>query len=152
MKKNARLFYCACCHQPTMICGYCDRGNRYCDSECSQLSRKRALVAAGRRYQNTRQGKLKHAIRQRRYRLRQKESAYAKASTDKKVTHQGSLILSDDGLLPPELQAMPFAKTLIESGYCHFCGKSCSEFVRIEFMRSRTNYKTRQTSFWPQGP
>lgn len=143
MEKDARLFNCICCLQQTMICSCCDRGNIYCSSECSQAARADYVQAAGRRYQNTRRGKSKHAARQRRYRQRQKE----------KVTHQGSPLLCDDGLLPFELsELITAAIQSIEDISCHFCGKGCSRFLRIGFMRHRSRYAARTSSSWPHGP
>ncbi|MDR3544013.1 MAG: hypothetical protein P4L69_24120 [Desulfosporosinus sp.] len=151
MGKDARLFNCACCHQQTMICSCCDRGNIYCGSECSQSVRKDLARAAGRRYQNTHRGKLKHAARQRRYRQRQKES---KATQGKKVTHQGSPTPIANDLLSPEL-SKPAMDSMTETTpqiRCHFCHSRCSDFVRLGFMQGRTRVQTQNKTSWPLGP
>ncbi len=68
MEITARLFNCARCRCQVAICNRCDRGNIYCSPRCSQRARYESQRAAGRRYQNTFQGRLTHAERQRRYR------------------------------------------------------------------------------------
>ena len=154
MEKDARLFSCAHCYQQRMICSCCDRGNIYCSPECSQSARKEWVRSAGRRYQNTHRGKHKHAARQRRYRQCQKESSFAKAMEDKKVTHQGSPVSLANDLLSPEL-TKPTIDLMAETTSqirCHFCHKRCSDFVRLGFMRGRTRVQTQHRTSWPLGP
>ena len=79
MEPSVRLYNCARCHHQVIICSPCDRGNIYCAGPCAQAARKASLKAAGKRYQRSCRGRLKHAERQRRYRARRK-----------KVTHQDS--------------------------------------------------------------
>jgi hypothetical protein len=127
-----------------MICSGCDHGNIYCNQQCSQEARQKARRAAGRRYQNSHRGRRKHADRQRRYRERQRE----------KVTHQGSPAEASDDLLPmtlnePETSAMPITVSGIQ---CHFCGRRCTEFVRIDFMQPHLRHQTRTSPSWPLGP
>src|SRR5271169_3492525 len=57
---------------------------------CARRARHRTRRAAGRRYQTSRRGRLRHALRARRYRARRKN-----------VTHQGSPPAPPDDLLPP---------------------------------------------------
>lgn len=115
------------------ICSRCDRGQTYCANGCSQTARHQSLRAAGLRYQQSRQGRLKHAERARSYRSRQH-----------KVTHQGSESIDQHGLLsanstkvekPADLNRKPTLPGRIQ---CHFCGGSCAAFVRYRFLgRSR---------------
>lgn len=144
MEKNARLFNCLGCHQQTLVCGCCDRGNIYCGPACSKAARKASLLAAGRRYQNTYGGKLKHAARQRRYRACQKE----------KVTHQGSgFPLANDLLaVEPGDPFMPPMQIRVSQHKCHFCHKRCSNFVRLGFMQSHSPVQTQRKTSWPHGP
>ena len=79
MENTARLYNCVRCHHQVTICSHCDRGNIYCGKSCADSARRTSLRAAGRRYQNSRRGRLKHADRQRHYRSRRK-----------KVTHHSS--------------------------------------------------------------
>ena len=52
-----RFFSCARCHAEVAICRSCDRGQRYCSSECSQAARKEKVRAAGRRFAHTPAGR-----------------------------------------------------------------------------------------------
>jgi hypothetical protein len=61
------------------ICGRCDRGNIYCAGECAAVSRRASNRRAGARYQRTRRGARRHAVRQQAWRDRELE----------KVTQQG---------------------------------------------------------------
>ena len=67
------------CRAVFTICEGCDRGQRYCAVACRQRMRRQQVRAAGRRYQASPKGKLRHLLRQRSYRSRQSQ-------TD--VTHQ----------------------------------------------------------------
>ncbi len=58
------------CHQIFMVCGPCDRGQRYCSQPCRTAARQRQRRAANRRYQQTEQGRETHRCRQRAYRER----------------------------------------------------------------------------------
>lgn len=141
MKLNARLYHCARCHCQVIICSLCDRGNIYCCA-CARLARRQSLRAAGQRYQNTHQGKLKHAARQRCYRQRQKE----------KVTHQGSLNSSDEFSLNPQCNEPqpPIKITRLQVICCDFCKKPCCELLRIGFLRDHSTKST--VTSWPFGP
>ena len=56
------------CGQVFFLCRWCDRGDRYCDDECTKAARRASLRDAGRRYQRSREGAQGHADRQRTYR------------------------------------------------------------------------------------
>lgn len=149
MENTARLYSCARCHGQTAICSYCDRGNIYCGKSCADLARKASLNAAGRRYQNTHNGRLKHADRQRHYRSRRK-----------KVTHQGSPEPPPDDPLATRSEApASVAITEIEGIRCHFCGHLCSPFLRLDFLHRApslpaSNRKVihRPPPVWAQAP
>ena len=68
-----RMFLCALCRKQTRICRSCDRGHRYCSTECSQKARQASVTAARIQYRQTDKGKKKHAERQRAYRARKKQ-------------------------------------------------------------------------------
>lgn len=137
----ARTFNCELCHKLVTICSCCDRGNIYCCAECSTIARKRSVREAGKRYQNTINGRLKHAKRQELYRVRSKLA-------NKKVTHQGSQeITSNDLLQIAENKA-------IRAGdlYCDFCGCRCEPFIRTDCLTTSTLKTFTTYSSRPQGP
>ena len=124
MENTARLYNCARCHRQVTICSHCDRGNIYCGKSCADLARRASLKAAGKRYQHTRRGRFKHAERQRHYRSR-----------SKKVTHQGSPEPPTNDPLTTQSEA-PVSVVVIEDEAicCHFCGRLCSAFLRLEYL------------------
>ena len=132
MSATARLFNCARCGRQVVICRHCDRGNRYCGPGCAQAARRASRRAAGTLYQRSRPGRMNHARRQRRYRARRQN-----------VTHQGSLAPVPGVSLPPESRASapppdePAGASAPEGLRCHVCGRVCSEFVRLGFLRQR---------------
>jgi hypothetical protein len=77
--ESLRFVACArpTCGQVFFLCADCDRGHRYCSPACAVAARRASVLAAGRRYQASLDGRLAHAERQRRYRERRRE----------KVTH-----------------------------------------------------------------
>jgi hypothetical protein len=90
----------------------------------------RSVQEAGHRYQKSRRGRLKHAERSRRYRLRQQN-----------VTHQGSMSLAQSDLLAansavgrePAAAGLPATR---RTACCHFCGTRCSGLLRQGFLGS----------------
>jgi len=125
MESTARLYNCARCHSQVIICGHCDRGNLYCGRHCAQAARKASLIAAGKRYQHSYRGRLKHAERQRHYRSRRE-----------KVTHQGSPQPPTNDPLATRSQATAsVAITEVEGIRCHFCARLCSAFLRLDFIQ-----------------
>ena len=69
------------CRNLFFICTCCDRGQRYCSSDCRSQARCRQLRAANRRHQRSVEGRLDHRDRQRAYRCRR---------FPRRVTDQGS--------------------------------------------------------------
>jgi len=61
---------CRLCRQPFFLCPSCDRGHAYCSLPCRREGRARSLRAAGRRHQQSPEGRLDHRDRQRAYRTR----------------------------------------------------------------------------------
>ena len=137
MESTGRFFLCARCREQVVICRHCDRGQTYCSGSCSQSSRRAAIREAGRRYQSSHRGRLKHAQRARCYRARQ----------NNKVTHQGSLAPVADALLMANKTAAveglaQSASSKPESSAvskpdCHFCHRPRAIAVRIGFLRRR---------------
>ena len=71
----AAPFYQLRCHEQGcavifFICRSCYRGQRYCSAACRQIARREQRRAANRRHQQSPEGRLDHADRQRAYRLR----------------------------------------------------------------------------------
>lgn len=142
MDYSARLFNCAHCHHSVVICSHCDRNNIYCSANCSEFVRRKSLLAAGKRYQNSLKGRLKHANRQRLYRWRKN-----------KVTHHTSPISPANVSLTPQpneqktVTAQPIAKIV----RCDFCGRSCSLFLRHSFLRRQIDQKARYSAYLSRG-
>jgi len=129
--KSARLYQCVRCHCQCIICSDCDRGNIYCGSLCAAQSRTKNHRIANRNDQKTYRGSQKHAVRQRNYRLRQKE----------KVTDQGSVPVAPNDLLPPTENDTK--KVMAEQIGCHFCRKNVSPYLRNGYLRYYERYKTK---------
>jgi len=139
MQDSLRLFNCARCKCQTLICRYCDRGHIYCSPLCSYLSRRAALSAAGKRYQQSFKGALNHAKRQQKYRARQCQND----PVIKKVTHQGS----------PESGCHDVVKAAAKMpGSCHFCHSKQSDFIRWTFYKRRGGFERRAFYVLAQGP
>lgn len=131
MTPSSRLFNCARCHALTIVCSACDRGQRYCPSTCRKQARRDSLRRAARRYQRTRRGRHANAERQRRHRERQR----------KKVTHQGSVALGSPAVLPARANKLTEPVSVIRQTtsaqmHCHFCHRTCSPFLRRDFLCS----------------
>ena len=129
---TGRLYHCARpeCRAQVLICPPCDRGHIYCSDACSTISRRRSVREAGRRYQDGRPGRLRHAERMRRYRA-------------KKVTHQASppppadaLLVSDPAVCAVSALPVRVAPAAV-AVHCHFCGRRCSALPRSGFLRCR---------------
>ena len=141
MDPVGRFFLCGRCRAQVLICSHCDRGQVYCAEGCSQAARQESQRHAGRRYQQSRRGRLAHAERARRYRARRN-----------KVTHQGSPPPPSDGLLAansmgetPRIHRLQTTHRttlltrlpIVGRWRCHFCGRRCAEHVRCGFLRRR---------------
>jgi hypothetical protein len=126
MKHTLRLFSCIRCHTQVVICSYCDRGNIYCGTECSQAARLQSCRLAEQRYQRTPDGRMKHALRQRRYR----------SSLREKVTDHSSHAPSQDDLLRSvKNKANKSGMRHGDAAHrCCFCKKSVSSWLRSGFL------------------
>lgn len=132
-----RLFKCALCRRETTIDRECDRGNRYCSEGCAAVVRREQVRQAGRRYQLSEQGRLRHQERQRQYRQRriQAESAVGAAVAVPEVLLPVALSNQIDGRIDSLCQAG--GPTLPGDRRCNFCGAECSAFSRLDSLRSR---------------
>jgi len=82
---------CRLCRQLFFLCPACDRGHAYCSLPCRREGRARSVRAAGRRHQQSPEGRLDHRDRQRAYRARCRW----------RVTHQTSPTPTSYGILSP---------------------------------------------------
>ena len=132
MEATCRLFLCARCRKQVLICRRCDRGQIYCADGCAKFARSHSLREAGRCYQQSRQGRFKQAERIRRFRLRKQN-----------VTHQGSESVAENDLLlmnsakVDKRVVLTTQTTPLNTLRCYFCGCSCSDFVRNNFLHRR---------------
>jgi len=72
------------CQSVFFIRTHCDRGHRYCSTECRDHARRRQRRAANGRHQRSPEGRLDHRDRQQAYRCRQRPA-------QPRVTDQGSI-------------------------------------------------------------
>jgi hypothetical protein len=121
MESKSRIFTCVHCFKQVIICRLCDRGQRYCSPDCANISCNGSQRTAGHRYQQSRQGRYKHALRMRHYRHRKQI-----------VTHQGSQPLVPNGLLKAnsadtrKADTAPYQSVVARRFQCHFCSCHCS--------------------------
>jgi hypothetical protein len=143
---HARLFLCADqnCRAQALICSDCDRGHIYC-ADCAPHARRRSLHAAGRRYQASRRGRIKHAERSRRYRARKYRTR------QNNVTHHGSppdrsdALLATDPAVAEELSSTDSRSPPRRQDWCCLsCGRRCSEHVRQGFLPRRVRRNRRR--------
>ena len=121
---TARLYNCARCHAQTVVCRCCDRGNVYC-RDCALPARREAQRRASKRYQDSPQGRLNHAARQRRYREKQKQKVTHKGSVERR-SPVGHLVKPDSSVLSTLTRAPDI--------FCHFCSEVCSQFLRLDYL------------------
>ena len=154
-EQTGRLFLCARCQAQVLVCSRCDRGQRYCAAGCADITRLSRQREAGKRYQQSRAGRHKHAARMHHWRKR-------RAAAAKIVTHHGSQATPADAVLtgnesppaiPPDSQPQPpcsptasepialsaTANTrrtvLAPVRRCHWCQSACPALVRQAFVR-----------------
>ena len=160
-EQTGRLFLCARCQAQVLVCRQCDRGQRYCAAECAEITRLNRQREAGKRYQQSRAGRHKHAARTRQWRKR-------RAAAAKIVTHHSSQATPADAVLPgnesspaipPDSQPQPpcsptapesialSAIANIRSGVpapvwrCHWCQSPCPALVRQGFLRHNRGWR-----------
>jgi hypothetical protein len=140
MKHTPRLFSCLRCHAQVVICTHCDRGQIYCGDECANVARLQSKRAAEKRYQLTLKGRMKHALRQRRYRERLK----------KMVTDHSSHSPDQNGLL--QTVKNKAKKAVVNhrdlNRRCCFCKKSVPSWFRNGFLRHHASISVRDLPCW----
>lgn len=73
MRDGFRVHVCHWCFEVIEVCSACDHGRRYCGEGCAKAARDTYKLKAGLAYQQTFEGRLRHAARQQRYRERLKQ-------------------------------------------------------------------------------
>jgi hypothetical protein len=139
--QSARLFLCARCRVQVLGCRQCDRGQRYCAKGCATTPRQALQRDSAGRYQRSRAGRFKHALRTRRLRARQRALANI-------VTHQGSPERPSDDVLPAtqssalatqpcnSMKSIPtITAARLHAWHCHWCCAPCAALVRQGFVR-----------------
>ena len=154
-EQTGRLFLCARCQAQVLVCSQCDRGQRYCGARCADITRLSRQREAGKRYQQSRAGRHKHAARMHQWRKR-------RAAATKIVTHHGSQATPADAVLPgneslpaisPDSQALSLCSPITSEAIavsatanthsgmlapvwrCHWCQSPCPALVRQGFLR-----------------
>ena len=137
MCENGRLFNCLRCNKPVVLCSYCDRGQRYCLSGCSEKARQDSLKRSAQKYAKSRKGQSNNTQRQKRFRERKRN----------KVTHQGSCLVVPRGEVvklqkPPKKR--PKMRYSLSSCRCHVCGRQCSPSLRRDFLQHSPSFSQRR--------
>jgi hypothetical protein len=129
-----RLFNCERCSAQVVICGRCDRGQRYCGAACAREARRESQRASNRRYQATPRGRKLHAERQGRYRRR--GTAGEQVVTDRSRVDKLSLLVYVSAWRPARL-VLPAAHLGLPSSISVRNNAATSPFVdeEIEFLR-----------------
>jgi hypothetical protein len=143
MQSSSRMYSCCRCQAQVIICSRCDRGHRYCAGQCATDARSDSLKRASDKYRSTRAGRINNAVRQKRYRQRQKQI----------VTHQGSLLVTSHDVLkaksywPEKVEKYDHNDSLL---ICHHCGAVCDPFLRQDFLHQSRFLRSfrRQSPFW----
>lgn len=144
MELSGRLYHCGRCQRQVIICNRCDRNHIYCGPVCSRAARQESSSRASQRYQQSPQGRRKHAERQRRYRARQENKK-------NKVTHQSSPVLPAHVVLPRGVNERILG-VVNDAYYCHFCAKRCSAFLRRGYLHNAGQKSPSSSSSWPLAP
>lgn len=108
-----RRGFCGFCGAMFFVCRDCERGQRYCGKDCSTKARRQNCRQYNRDYQETMQGRLNHAGRQKAYLWRR-----ALARPSNKVTDHSLVRRLFSGKLAPEQPELAHGIDC-----CRFCGR-----------------------------
>jgi hypothetical protein len=157
MDRTARLYLCARCRVQVILCSHCDRGNRYCGRPCWHQARAEARRQTAQRYQRSWRGRIAHAQRSRRWRLRRaaRNAACGAGVDEQNVTHQGSrpgvgsaplaawihdsttvdVAGTPAGITPPSALQAPYIAMVATCWTCRRCGQRQPAALRLGFVR-----------------
>lgn len=145
-QETLRALLCARCHTTVYLCTTCDRGQRYCSAECARSARRQSQREADRRYQRSPRGRLKHAERSRRYRLR--SSAVTEQgpifSPEQSVSSVSAPNDASSALSPVETAVRPVSEAVAGKLECHSCRRWCKPWVRYAPLRHRVSGPRRE--------
>ncbi len=122
MPATGRLFVCARCRAQVIVCRRCDRGQIYCDGDCS-LAARQSQHARGRAAATSAAAMAAS---------RTPNGCAAIAARQNKVTHQGSAAPAADALLasdPDDVGGQSNGSRYRQASvpaHCHFCHCVCS--------------------------
>ena len=146
---SARIYNCARCARQVMLCSHCDRGNIYCFEGCADVMREHSLKEAGKRYQDTLQGRINHARRQAEYRIRQALTAPDDTDPPQSVTHHGSEEGSPSASM--EIDERRGEKRDCDMlYYCHCCGRAVDRYLRLEYLHHSPPFSSDSSCFQHQ--
>lgn len=151
--QTGRLFLCARCQAQVLVCSHCDRGQRYCANGCANITRRSRQREAGKRYQQSRVGRHKHATRMHQWRKRRSAAAKIVTYHGSQAPHGSDVLAANESpmAIPPDSQPTQPCQTpafqsvvtrtntcAIESAplwRCHWCQSPCPALVRQGFLR-----------------
>ncbi|MEA2774472.1 MAG: hypothetical protein QOD93_7434 [Acetobacteraceae bacterium] len=156
---SGRVFACMRCGCQIVVCSCCDRGQIYCNGDCSGHARRQTLHRAGRRWQRTSQGRRMHDARMARYRAKLAKGSDgvgvgmpAEGWPREIVTHHVSPAPPADDLLAGGATAMPHddaprpsrpggqrrtATGAVVSACCRFAAGSCVVAITVAAVLAR---------------
>jgi hypothetical protein len=129
--ESLRFVACArpACGQIFFVCLRCDRGHRYCGAACSREARRTSLLAAGRRYQSSLDGRVTHAARQARYRGRLRSNVTHHGPSEAPPSAMVRLSPATSATEAPPAMEVTHAPRARPRLCCAFCGVA-GRFVR----------------------
>jgi len=146
MNQTSRLFFCSRCLRQSIICTYCDHGQRYCSTQCSKKARLVSLRRSGKKYQTSHQGRIKNAARQSRFRERQKQIVTHHPSKAKALHDSLNHAVTDTQKTQQDVQGCANAAvagdnwscggSFKKKPHCHFCGRVLTPYFRNDFLQT----------------
>jgi hypothetical protein len=109
---------CQECSRQFFICKSCDRGHRYCSTDCQSKGSGRRNRVAKKRYAQSKQGRQNHAARQMRYRNKKRESS-KNIVTDETSKKEKSKVR------PHFVTRLTYTKRFYQGTRCCICLRPC---------------------------
>ncbi len=165
-----REVICPECDVVFWLCCACDRGHRYCGTDCRRVARRRAQHRARRKYARSERGRRNNRERQRRFRrrhpgYRQEISSQRNGSLFSSpakcvvlrvchtLPHPSPVVSSWPDPANPASKARATARSSVEDGgrHCHLCG-CAGGVVRQHHRRGRFRWSVREPPEGSGGP